>query len=134
MSDWYDPLLKLDSSAFINSLQGRSSEDLSEATIPYSSANINNKSELFRSAELMFGAEAVSHWTLLHWVVYRLMLLRDELIQSPAGPDVAKMQRAREAFKNNVITWFRNLKQPTHQVVLSLSEMWPKRAVEAFAE
>lgn len=134
MSDWYDPLLKLNSSAFIKSLQGRSSEDLSDATIPYSTANINNKSELFRSAEQMFGADAISNWTLLHWVVFRLMLLRDELGQSPAGPEVAKMQREREVFKNNVITWFRNLKQPTHQVVLSLSEMWPKRAIEAFSE
>ena len=81
----------------------------------------------------MFGTEIISSWTLLHWVVFRLMVLKDELDKSPSGLDVARLQKEREIFKNNVITWFRNSHQPTHQVVLSLREMWPRKAQEAFS-
>ena len=124
MTDWYEPLMQLNPDKFIETIKSQSSDDLSQEVLPYSSPNISQMSDLYNAAVLKFGTEAIGSWTILHWVVFRLMLLREELQGIRGGPDVVRLQREREAFKNQVITWFRDLKLPTHQVVMSMSDMW----------
>lgn len=127
MSEWYEPLMRLDSEKFIESIKSQSTEDLSRDVVPYSSPNIAQVSDLYLAAETKFGKDIVSSWTILHWVVFRLMLLRDELQGTRGGPDVARLQRERDAFKNSVITWFRDSKLPTHQVVISMTDLWTQQ-------
>ena len=123
--------MQLKPDQFIESIKSQSSEDLSQQVLPYSSPNIAQMSDLYNAAVNKFGTNTVETWTILHWVVFRLMLLRDELHGARAGPDILRLQREREVFKNQVITWFRDLKLPTHQVVMSMSDMWHQSAARA---
>lgn len=119
--------MELNADEFIHALKGQSFEDLSASTLPYSSPNIlSATSNLYQAAQARFGTTVVHEWTVLHWVIFRLMLLRDDLATLPsveAGP----LNRAREVFKTKVIGWFRTNQLPTHEIVSNLSDAWRKQ-------
>lgn len=123
MSDWYAPLMNLDVSGFLRSVKSQSTDDLSAHTMPYSSPNIREQSGLYTAALQHFGPDELASWDLLHWVVFRLMLLRSNLANM-GGSEAAKLAKQRDVFKNIVITWFRENGFPTHNVVMSLKDKW----------
>ena len=123
MSDWYAPLMNLDVAGFLRSVKAQSTDDLSAHTMPYSSANIREQSSLYTAAVQHFSPDEVASWDVLHWVVFRLMLLKSNLTKM-GGLEAAKLAKQRDVFKNTVITWFRENGFPTHNVVMSLKDKW----------
>lgn len=124
MTEWYAPLMQLNASRFIESIRNQSSEELSRDVVPYSSPNISETSELFRSAEAQFGADTVMGWTITHWVIYRLMLLREELKSGGTDRETVELKKARATFKNTVMEYFRKQQLPTHNLVIYMDDLW----------
>lgn len=124
MTEWYAPLMQLDTSKFIDVIKHQSSEELLHDVVPYSSPNISETSELFRSAEAQFGTDVVMGWNIVHWVIYRLMLMREELKNGNNSRELVELKRSRASFKNTVMEYFRGLHLPTHNLVIYMDDLW----------